>query len=173
MDFRVSTSRFRSSSEVVLNPQDLLQANESMTSPTLPTPTIYSLPPELIEHIISVAYVIEPTTPHGRQERLQFLLATSLVSRVWTPFAQEKLWDSVALDKRTIDGFLAAGPGLHPVRSLSLQLYRANHRSTEAILRAVRGIHEFTLVHGIIETVWLCGENFKGELRGISLQNGS
>jgi hypothetical protein len=131
---------------------------------TLPPPTtIHDLPPETIEHIIKIAYPINPPSWEHRRRR-EFLLATSLVCRAWTPFAQEALWKHVYLfgDQR-LPRFAASGPGRYPVETLYLSLHPQDAASVKAVLTAVRGLRELELAHGSFDARWLCGANMRSE----------
>jgi hypothetical protein len=124
--------------------------------------TIYDLPLEIIERINTIAGPLpSPYDPRQRRQRTQFLLATSLVCRVWTPFAQQALWSDVELGWRSIDSFIAADPGRHPVHNLSVDCQYASDDSVVAVLRTVRGVRDLTFKASGLGIDWICGDNFR------------
>ena len=127
-------------------------------------PTIHDLPPETIEHIIKAAFPVDSERVVERRARRKFLLATSLVCRAWTPFAQEALWEHVDLqfDQWRLPAFVASGPGRYPVETLSLDPDLSPSASVEAVLTTVRGMRELEVLGGLLNAAWLSGSNLRG-----------
>jgi hypothetical protein len=124
--------------------------------------TIDDLPLETIERIFSVA------SYDSTRQRYETLRAAALVRREWTLFAQRELWRDVHLfDALRTRQFVEAGPGRHPVETLSLTggvaLEHTLSNDWELILRQVRGLNSLTLSGGAIQPGALCGSNLKGE----------
>jgi hypothetical protein len=128
------------------------------TSPPMP---IQSLPLETIGHIIESTY---PFVSTERQARRQFLLATSLVCRAWTPFAQPALWKFVFLGDPVSTALLVGtGAGRYPIEVLCVKLEGHDDGTMETLLRTVRGLEVLQLKQGRLDMNWLCGTNLQGE----------
>jgi hypothetical protein len=139
------------------SPQPL--PSQPPTSP--PLATIHDLPLEIIGRIITIAHPAISSHRGGRRERYRFIKATSLVSREWTPFAQEALWlDALVLHKMA-ESFLEAGAGRHATHRLSVECWR-RASPLQAVLRDVRGVRDLELREVVVSMDWLCGDNFKG-----------
>lgn len=131
--------------------------------------TIHSLAPELIGHIIAIAYPVDSLDIDEQRARRRFLRATSLVGREWTPFAQEALWMYMRVDgSRVVDGLVEGGAGRFPIERLSLCLYNlkdiVKRPQFEALLAAVRGVRRLELDSGGLDFKALCSDNLRGEL---------
>jgi hypothetical protein len=128
--------------------------------------TISSLAPELIGHIIAIAYPVDSLDMDEQRARRRFLCATSLVGREWTPFAQEALWMYMRVDgSRIVDGLVDGGAGRFPIERLSLCLYKdiVKRPQFEALLAAVRGVRRLELDSGVLDFKALCSDNLRGE----------
>lgn len=112
--------------------------------------------------MINVAFAIPSYKSWDICERTQFLLATSLVSRDWTYWAQRELNRPITVYERegrvALAALAAAGPGEYPVRSLTLD----RPDSSDRALLNVRGIKELFIWWGCIIWDHLCGDNLKG-----------
>jgi hypothetical protein len=128
------------------------------TSPPMP---IQSLPLETIGHIIESTY---PFVSTERQARRHFLLATSLVCRAWTPFAQPALWKFVFLGDPVSTALLVGtGAGRYPIEVLCVKLEGHDDGTMETLLRTVRGLEVLDMVGGHLKAEWLCGTKLQGE----------
>jgi hypothetical protein len=125
---------------------------------------IQSLPLETIGHIIESTYPLFSKDRKERQARRRFLLATSLVCRAWTPFAQPTLWKFVCLeDAVSVALLVRTGAGRYSIKVLCVKLEGQDEGAMETLLRTVRGVGMLELHEGRLDLDWLCGRNLQGE----------
>jgi hypothetical protein len=125
---------------------------------------IQSLPLETIGHIIESTYPFLSKDRKERQARRHFLLATSLVCRAWTPFAQPALWKYVYLEDAVSAALLVGtGAGRYPIKVLRVNLAGQDEGTLETLLRTVRGLEVLDMVGGHLKAKWLCGTHLQGE----------
>jgi hypothetical protein len=127
--------------------------------------TIHDLPLDIIGRIIAGGSAFEPIRSYEvHQVRRHVLRSTSLVCRDWRPFAQAHLWRIAHLNHKNVAMFHAAGPGLHPVKTLVMQLGEEVEPSlVEDIVRGLRGIERLAIHRGVIHASWLCGPGYRGQ----------
>jgi hypothetical protein len=131
------------------------------TSPPMP---IHSLPLETIGRIIESTCTSLSNDRKERRARRHFLLATSLVCRTWTPFAQPALWKYVCLEDAVSAALLVGtGAGRYPIKVLRVNLPGQDEGTLETLLRTVRGVQQLDMVGGHLKVDWLCGTNLQGE----------
>jgi hypothetical protein len=134
--------------------------------PSSPLATIHDLPLETIERVVNTAYSVTRAggSAFAVSARTTFLLATSLVCRVWTPVAQRELYRNVCIGSKSssYDSFVAAGPGRYTVETLVLNASGVSADVVSFVLSNVRGVTNLTLVYGQVGADCLNGDNLKG-----------